>query len=52
MTDIRLRKPQHPAFLTVAERRSATVQLQVADTITALAGSMRLMYVHGIVFAA
>jgi len=52
MTDIRLRKPQHPAFLTVAERRSATVQLRVADTLTAFASSMRFVYLHGIVFAA
>jgi hypothetical protein len=38
MTDTQLREPQHPAVLAVAERRSATVQLRVADTITALAG--------------
>jgi uncharacterized membrane protein len=51
MTDTQLRKPQHPAFLAVAERRSATVQLRVADTITAFAASMRFVYLHGIVFA-
>jgi hypothetical protein len=27
MTDTQLRQPQHPAFLAVAERRSAKVQL-------------------------
>ena len=51
MTDTQLRKPQHPAFLAVAERRSATVQLRVADTITAFGGSMRFVYPHGLVFA-
>ena len=51
MTDTQLRKPQHPAFLAVAEQRSAKVQLRVADTITAFAGSMRFVYLHGIVFA-
>jgi uncharacterized membrane protein len=44
MTDTQLRKPQHPAFLAVAERRSAAVQRRVADTITAFAGSMRFVY--------
>ena len=51
MTDTQLQRPQHPAFLAVAERRSAKVQLRVADTITAFAGSMRFVYLHGIVFA-
>jgi len=51
MTDTQLRKPQHPAFLAVAERRSAAVQRRVADTITAFAGSMRFVYPPGIVFA-
>ena len=51
MTDPQLQKPQHPAFLAVAERRSAKVQLRVADAITAFAGSMRFVYLHGIVFA-
>jgi uncharacterized membrane protein len=51
MTNAQLQKPQHPAFLAVAEQRSATVQLRVADTITAFAGSMRFVYLHGIVFA-
>jgi len=43
MTDTQLQKPQHPAFLAVAEQRSAKVQLRVADTITAFAGSMRFV---------
>jgi uncharacterized membrane protein len=51
MTDIPFTQQRHPAFLAVAERRSATLQLRVADTITAFAGSMRFVYLHGVVFA-
>src|SRR5665213_4251403 len=51
MTDVQLNTPRHPAFLAVAERRSATLQLRVADAITAFAGSMRFVYLHGVVFA-
>jgi len=51
MTKTYTKKPVHPAFLAVAERRSATVQLRVADTITSFAGSMRFVYLHGAVFA-
>jgi uncharacterized membrane protein len=50
MTNTQLEKPQHPAFLAVAEQRSATLQLRVADTITAFAGSMRFVYLHAGVF--
>ena len=46
MTDTKLRQPQHPALLAEAERRSAKLQLRVADTITAFAGSMRFVYLH------
>src|SRR5665648_213010 len=51
MTDTQLQRPQHPAFLAEAERRSAKLQLRVADTITAFAGSMRFVYLHAGVFA-
>src|ERR1035437_936441 len=51
MTDIQHNKPKHPAFLAVSERRSAKLQLRVADAITAFAGSMRFVYLHGVVFA-
>ena len=51
MTDTTLQRPQHPAFLAEAERRSAKLQLRVADTITAFAGSMRFVYLHAGVFA-
>ena len=50
MTDTKLRQPQHPALLAEAERRSAKLQLRVADTITAFAGSMRFVYLHAGVF--
>jgi uncharacterized membrane protein len=43
--------PRHPSLLEVAERRSADVQLRVADAITAFAGSMRFVYIHVLVFA-
>jgi len=51
MTDTQLQKPQHPAFLAVAERRSAQLQLRVADRITAFAGSMNFVYLHAALFA-
>jgi uncharacterized membrane protein len=51
MTETEVEKPQHPAFLAEAERRSAKVQLRVADAITAFAGSMRFVYLHAGVFA-
>jgi uncharacterized membrane protein len=51
MSHTELNKSMHPAFLAVAEQRSAKVQLRVADAITAFAGSMRFVYLHGVVFA-
>ena len=41
----------HPAFVKVAERRSADLQLRIADKITAFAGSMPFVYIHAAVFA-
>jgi uncharacterized membrane protein len=43
--------PQHPAFLAVAERRSADIQLRLADGITKFAGSMMFVYLHAVAFA-
>src|SRR5579875_1279424 len=40
----------HPAFLVIAERRSADVQLRVADAITKFAGSMMFVYIHAVLF--
>ena len=51
MTVIQLTKARHPAMLAEAERRSAKLQLRVADTITAFAGSMNFVYLHAAVFA-
>src|SRR5664279_2074232 len=51
MTDTKLQQPHHPALLAEAERRSAKLQLRVADTITAFAGSMRFVYLHAAAFA-
>src|SRR5256714_8222937 len=41
----------HPAFLAITERRSADVQLRIADRITAFAGSMNFVYIHAVLFA-
>jgi uncharacterized membrane protein len=51
VTKPQLKKPQHPAFLAEAERRSAERQLRIADKITAFAGSMRFVYLHAAAFA-
>jgi uncharacterized membrane protein len=51
MTPTQLSKPQHPGMLAEAERRSAQVQLRVADAITAFAGSMNFVYLHAGIFA-
>jgi uncharacterized membrane protein len=51
MTDTKHPKPSHhPAFVKVAERRSADAQLRIADAITAFAGSMPFVYLHAVVF--
>jgi uncharacterized membrane protein len=42
----------HPAVVALAERHAASLQLRVAGTITAFAGSMRFVYVHIVLFAA
>jgi uncharacterized membrane protein len=42
---------QHPALISVAEKRAADVQLRVADAITKFAGSMMFVYVHIVLFA-
>ena len=44
-------RPRHPGILAEAERRSADIQLRVADRITAFAGSMPFVYIHAVVFA-
>ena len=50
MTNAQLQRLQHPAFLAVAEWRSAKLQLRLADAITAFAGSMKFVYMHAVLF--
>jgi uncharacterized membrane protein len=42
----------HPSVMAEAGRRAASLQLRIADAITAFAGSMRFVYVHALLFAA
>jgi uncharacterized membrane protein len=41
----------HPAVLAEAERRASSIQLRIADAITAFAGSMMFVYLHIALFA-
>ena len=41
----------HPVVVTQLEKRAADVQLKVADSITAFAGSMKFVYIHAVIFA-
>jgi uncharacterized membrane protein len=43
--------PHSPVVLKHRARRAANVQLRIADSITAFAGSMRFVYIHAIGFA-
>jgi len=40
----------HPSVLAIAEKRSADIQLRIADAITKFAGSMKFVYVHIVLF--
>jgi uncharacterized membrane protein len=40
----------HPTVRAEAERRAGSVQLRVADAITAFAGSMNFVYLHVLLF--
>jgi uncharacterized membrane protein len=42
----------HPAVLEEAQRRSETIQLRLADRITAFAGSMHFVWIHATLFTA
>jgi uncharacterized membrane protein len=44
--------PHSPVVLKQFEKRAASLQLRVADRITAFAGSMRFVYLHVALFAA
>lgn len=41
----------HPTVTAQARKRSADIQLRVADAITKFAGSMMFVYLHAVVFA-
>jgi uncharacterized membrane protein len=41
----------HPAVTAQEVKRAASVQLKVADAITAFAGSMMFVYLHVVIFA-
>jgi uncharacterized membrane protein len=43
--------PRHPTVEAQLAKRAASVQLRVADAITAFAGSMKFVYVHIVLFA-
>ncbi len=43
--------PLNPALLEHAEKRAASLQTRIADTITKFAGSMVFVYVHIVWFA-
>ena len=42
----------HPTVFAEAEHRASSIQLRIADAITAFAGSMNFVYLHILVFAA
>jgi uncharacterized membrane protein len=44
-------RPEHPVVTKLRERRTASVQLRVADAITKFAGSMWFVYLHVVAFA-
>jgi uncharacterized membrane protein len=41
----------HPVVLTIQAQRAASLQLRIADAITAFAGSMPFVYIHAVAFA-
>ncbi len=44
-------RPRHPVVLATQAQRAASIQLRIADAITAFAGSMQFVYIHGVLFA-
>lgn len=51
MTRLDASRVLHPALRAFHEDRARDVQLRLADSITAFAGSMPFVYIHGIAFA-
>ena len=50
MPKIDLNVPHSPVVLKQVEKRASSVQLRVADAITAFAGSMNFVYIHILLF--
>ena len=50
MSDTQARPPHHPVVMALGVHRTASLQLRVADKITAFAGSMPFVYIHALVF--
>lgn len=48
---LRLKAVHHPVVLAEANRRAASLQLRLADRITAFAGSMSFVWLHAALFA-
>ena len=48
---LRMRSPVHPALIEHGAGREKDLQLHIADTITAFAGSMPFVYIHVVWFA-
>jgi uncharacterized membrane protein len=44
-------RPHHPVLLAQQAQRAASIQLRIADAITAFAGSMNFVYIHIVLFA-
>jgi uncharacterized membrane protein len=42
--------PRHPVVVRLNKERAESLELRVADRITAFAGSMRFVYLHAIAF--
>ena len=51
MTVLDTNGTHHPVVLEQFEKRSADLQLRVADRITAFAGSMKFVFIHAVAFA-
>jgi len=50
VSDVKAPPPHHPVVLAQTMRRAEDLQLRVADTITAFAGSMPFLYLHAVIF--
>lgn len=48
---LRRQPPAHPALVRLRDERGESVELRIADRITAFSGSMRFLYIHMVWFA-